>query len=79
MNRKTSDKAMMLAIHICTWLTVSLLVLILGYVTFRGIWKRSIVEDDMVPGATSGFVVASNFGKEISWSDLRRVALLGTG
>ncbi len=74
MNRKTSDKAMMLTIHICTWLTVSLLVLILGYVTFRGIWKRSIVEDDMIPGTTSGFVVASNFGKEISWSDLRRVA-----
>lgn len=74
MNRKTSDKAMILAIHICTWLTVILLVLILGYVAFRGIWKRSIVEDDMVPGTTSGFVVAGNFGKEISWSDLRRVA-----
>ena len=73
MNRKRQDGLVIGAIHLFTWATVLLLLLILSYVTFRGIWKRTIVENEMQVGPTKSYVVGSNLGDELTWSDLQRI------
>ncbi|MCH3906908.1 MAG: phosphate ABC transporter permease PstA [Sphaerochaeta sp.] len=79
MNRKTTNAIALAVVRILSVTTIILLVAIIGYIAFRGIWKQTRVIRDVVPLSQEekGFVIsapASNQLSDLSWFTLRNIA-----
>ena len=80
MNRKTTNTIALACVRILSVTTIILLVAIIGYIAFRGVWKRNRVIRDVVPleMENRGFVISVTNGSDIkglSWFTLQKIAL----
>lgn len=80
MNRNTTSRLAVCCVRILSATTIILLVAIIGYIAFRGLWKRERYVSDVLPSFSAGqqFVLSSprESGLEhLSWFALREMAM----
>ena len=83
MNRNTTSRLAVCCVRILSATTIILLVAIIGYIAFRGLWKRERYVSDVLPSFSAGqqFVLSSprESGLEhLSWFALREMAMTGS-